>query len=473
MVIFLQKRSDVIKTVESYMEQHHMVEEGDVIVAGVSGGADSVCLFSILKEYCAKKGATLVVVHVNHGIREEAAKDAEFVRNLCQLAGVEYHLFCEDIPSYAKERGIGTEEAGRQARYEAFEQIRVRFGNRGKIAVAHNRNDQAETMLFHLLRGSGVTGLSGIMPVREHIIRPLLCVERKEIENYLAQKGIKWCIDSTNEENTYTRNKLRNVVFPYVEKEVCEQSIRHVANAAEEMAQVRSFLEELTAEAEKTVLEKTEELVYIKRDAFLKQHEVIRKQLLLRALAYLVPSRKDFGAVHVKDILTLFEKNSGKQIQLPYGLCAMREFDKIVIRVRVQDEVGQVKIPVTIPGRIEFEEGEIMEFSLLPAENYREIPQKKYTKWFDYGKIIHCLVLRNRQSGDYLTITEGGGRKTIKEYFIEEKVPRLERENKLLLAEDKHILWVIGMRISEAYKVTEQTKTILQVTIKHTKEERS
>ena len=127
MVIFLQKRSDVIKTVESYMEQHHMVEEGDVIVAGVSGGADSVCLFSILKEYCAKKGATLVVVHVNHGIREEAAKDAEFVRNLCQLAGVEYHLFCEDIPSYAKERGIGTEEAGRQARYEAFEQIRVRF----------------------------------------------------------------------------------------------------------------------------------------------------------------------------------------------------------------------------------------------------------------------------------------------------------------------------------------------------------
>lgn len=473
MVTFLQKRSDVIKTVESYMEQHHMVEEGDVIVAGVSGGADSVCLFSILKEYCAKKGATLVVVHVNHGIREEAAKDAEFVRNLCQLAGVEYHLFCEDIPSYAKERGIGTEEAGRQARYEAFEQIRVRFGNRGKIAVAHNRNDQAETMLFHLLRGSGVTGLSGIMPVREHIIRPLLCVERKEIENYLAQKGIKWCIDSTNEENTYTRNKLRNVVFPYVEKEVCEQSIRHVANAAEEMAQVRSFLEELTAEAEKTVLEKTEELVYIKRDAFLKQHEVIRKQLLLRALAYLVPSRKDFGAVHVKDILTLFEKNSGKQIQLPYGLCAMREFDKIVIRVRVQDEVGQVKIPVTIPGRIEFEEGEIMEFSLLPAENYREIPQKKYTKWFDYGKIIHCLVLRNRQSGDYLTITEGGGRKTIKEYFIEEKVPRLERENKLLLADDKHILWVIGMRISEAYKVTEQTKTILQVTIKHTKEERS
>ncbi len=463
----------MVKTVESYMEQHHMIKEGDVVVAGVSGGADSVCLFSILKEYCEKKGAVLIVVHMNHGIREDASKDAEFVKELCQAAGVEYHLFCEDIPAYAKERGIGTEEAGRLARYEAFEKIRAAFGSRGKIAVAHNRNDQAETTLFHLLRGSGVAGLSGIMPVREHIIRPLLCVERKEIENYLTKKGIKWCIDFTNEENTYTRNKLRNVVFPYLEKEVCKQSIHHVANAAEEMAQVRTFLEELTDEAENAVLEKAENVVSIRRDAFLKQHEVIKKQLLLRALAYLVPSRKDFGAVHVKDIMALFEKNSGKQIQLPYGLCAMREFDKIVIRVRVQEEGGQVMIPVAIPGQIDCGDGMVIDFSLLSAENYCEIPQKTYTKWFDYGKIKHCLVLRNRQTGDYLTITEGGGRKTIKEYFIEEKIPRLERENKLLLADDKHILWVIGMRISEAYKVTDQTKTILQVAIKHTKEERS
>lgn len=469
----LHKRSDVVKTVESYMEQHHMIKENDVIVAGVSGGADSVCLFSILKDYCAKKGATLVVVHMNHGIRKDASEDASFVEALCKAAGIEYHLFCEDIPTYAKQRGIGTEEAGRMARYEAFETIRTSFGNRGKIAVAHNRNDQAETTLFHLFRGSGVAGLSGIMPVREHIIRPLLCVERKEIENYLTQKGIKWCIDSTNKENTYTRNKLRNVVFPYVEKEICEQSIRHVANAAEELSQVRLFLEELTLEAEKAVLKKEKEEVCIRREEFLKQHEVIRKQLVLRALSHLVPSRKDFTSFHVKDILSLFEKHSGKQIQLPYGLCAVREFDKIAIRKSVWKAEGQAALPVTVPGQVICPDGTIVEFSLLPADKNRVIPQKTYTKWFDYGKIEHSLMIRNRQSGDYLTITEGGGRKKIKEYFIEEKIPRLERENKLLLADDKHILWVIGMRISEAYKVTEETETILQVAIKHTEEERS
>ena len=463
----------MIKTVESYMEQHHMIEEGDIIVAGVSGGADSVCLFSILKEYCTKKGAALVVVHMNHGIRKEASEDASFVEELCKVSGVEYHLFCEDIPVYARERGIGTEEAGRMARYEAFEKIRASFGVRAKIAVAHNRNDQAETMLFHLFRGSGVAGLSGIMPVRGHIIRPLLCVERKEIENYLTQKGIKWCIDSTNEENTYTRNKLRNVVFPYVEKEICEQSIHHVARAAEEMAQVRSFLEEFTMEAEKTVLKKESGKVSICQKEFLKQHEVIRKQLLLQALSYLVPSRKDFTALHVRDILSLCEKHSGKQIQLPYGLCAVREFDNIIIRKKELETGGQVTMPVTVPGQVVCVDGTTVEFSLLPADKYRDIPQKTYTKWFDYGKIEHCLMLRNRRSGDYLTITEGGGRKKIKEYFIEEKVPHLERENKLLLADDKHILWVIGMRISEAYKVTDETKTILQVKIKHTEEERS
>ena len=463
----------MVKTVEAYMKQHHMVEEGDVIVAGVSGGADSVCLFSILNEYCKKRRATLIVVHMNHGIREEAKQDAAYVEALCKASGVEFHLFCRDILSEAKAQGIGTEEAGRLARYEAFEQIRAPYGEKGKIAVAHNRNDQAETTLFHLLRGSGIAGLSGIMPVREHIIRPLLCAERKEIEAYLIENDIKWCIDSTNEENTYTRNKLRNVVFPYVEKEICEQSIRHVAGAAEEIARVRSFLEELTDQAQERILEKTENTVSIEIEAFLKEHTVIRDQLLLRALSYLVPSRKDFGSVHIKDILSLFEKNSGKEIQLPYGLSAVREFDRIVIGKRKTEEGLEMSYEVSVPGQIVCDDGTEIELSLFSGDKNREIPQKKYTKWFDYDKIINCLMLRNRRLGDYLTITRDGKHKTIKEYFIEEKISRSERENRLLLADGNHILWVIGMRISEAYKVTDQTKTILQVKIKGTEEERS
>ena len=452
----------MIKTVEEYMEQYHMVEEGDTIVAGVSGGADSVCLFYILKEYCKKKNAELVVVHLNHSIREDAAADAAFVQKLCAENNIKFYLFKEDIRALAEEKSIGLEEAGRNARYAAFEKIRTQYGKKSKIAVAHNQNDCAETTLFHLIRGSGIAGLSGIMPVRGHIIRPLLCVERREIEEYLTQNEKTWCIDSTNAENTYTRNKIRNIVFPYLEKEISSQAIRHVSAAAQEAALIRSFVEETAYTAEKTVLEREQECVKIRIPAFKKENIVIQKQIILNALSYLVSSRKDMGAVHIRDILSLFEKDSGKQIRLPYGLFAMREFDFVVIAK--SKESNKTEIRVSVPGKIEYESGKFMEFTLFSANINRKIPQKTYTKWFDYDKISNCPILRNRESGDYLTIKDGK-HKTIKEYFIDEKIPRTERENKLLLADGSHIIWVVGMRISEAYKVTENTKNVLQVTV--------
>ena len=455
----------MVKKVEAYMEQYHMIEEGDTIVVGVSGGADSVCLFYVLKEYCLKKRAELQVVHVNHGIREDAAHDADYVRKLCEEAGVAFHLYKRNIPVLAASWGIGSEEAGRRVRYEAFEEIRSAYGEKGKIAVAHNRNDQAETTLFHLLRGSGLTGLSGILPVRDKIIRPLLCVERIEIEAFLTENKINWCIDFTNGENTYTRNKLRNVVFPYVEKEVCAQSVEHIANAAEEIAQVRGYLEEMAAKAEEQVLIKETDGVRIRVDEFKGLHPVIQKQLLLRVFSCLVPSRKDFGSVHIYDLLALFDKDSGKQLNLPYKLTAIREFDHVSIGKIHVDKRQKLAFPVTVPGKIKVEPGKYMEFTIFSADKLEWIEQKTYTKWFDYDKIINCLMVRNRETGDYLTINAKGARKTIKEYFIEEKIPRTQRDKMILLADGPHILWVAGMRISEAYKVTERTKTVLQVTI--------
>ena len=364
----------MIKTVEEYMEQYHMVEEGDTIVAGVSGGADSVCLFYILKEYCKKKNAELVVVHLNHGIREDAVADAAFVQKLCAENNVKFYLFKEDIRALAEEKSIGLEEAGRNARYAAFEKIRTQYGKKSKIAVAHNQNDCAETTLFHLIRGSGIAGLSGIMPVRGHIIRPLLCVERREIEEYLTQNEKTWCIDSTNAENTYTRNKIRNIVFPYLEKEISSQAIRHVSAAAQEAALIRSFVEETASTAEKTVLEREQDCVKIRISAFKKENIVIQKQIILNALSYLVSSRKDMGAVHIRYILSLFEKDSGKQIRLPYGLFAMREFDFVVITK--SKESNKTEIRVYVPGKIEYESGKFMEFTLFSANINRKIPQK-------------------------------------------------------------------------------------------------
>ena len=455
----------MFKKVKAYMEEYQMVNENDTIVAGVSGGADSVCLFLLLEEYCKQKNAKLVTVHLNHKIREEAWKDAEYVKELCEEFGVPLHLFEEDVEAYAKQNGIGTEEAGRTARYRFFEQVLTEYGGHGKIAVAHHKGDLAETVLFHLFRGSGISGLTGMMPVRGNIIRPLLNVTREEIEQFLLEKGRNWCIDSTNQENTYTRNKLRNVVLPYAEKEICPQASVHVANAAKELTQIKELLDEMTAEAlkETVVFESDDEAVVLTKP-FLQKHEVIRKQIILRVLEYLTPARRDIGLVHVNDVLSLFEKENGKQIHLPYRLVATKVYDRVVIKRR-QEETGEWSIPVIVPGTINSESGEVLEFSVFEYDKSVEIPRKRYTKWFDYDKITNCLELRNRRSGDYLIISAGGNKKSVKEYFIEEKVPREERDKQILLVDGSHILWVVGMRISEDVKVTEQTHTILQVTV--------
>lgn len=452
--------------IEAYMQKHQMVEKNDVIIAGVSGGADSVCLFFILEEYCKKKNATLAVVHMNHGLREDAEEDAAYVEGLCAEFGVPFHLYEKDIAAMAKDLGLGTEEAGRVARYEAFSETLKQYGGKGKIAVAHHKNDRAETVLFHLCRGTNLAGLTGISPVRDNVIRPLLCVERDEIEEFLKEKGRSWCIDSTNEENTYTRNKIRNVILPYAEKEICENASAHIAETAEELSKIRSYIEEQTDLVHKQILVEKEDRICIRKEEFAKCHEVIRKQLILRALEYMVPGRKDIGAVHVNDVLSLFTKQSGKQIHLPYELVAENQFGEVVLRkkktvINANDE----SITISVPGRVRISLDKVMEIQVFSADKGKEIPRKTYTKWFDYDKIKCCPVIRHRRTGDYLIISESGNHKSIKEYFIEEKVPREDRDKYLLLTEGNHVLWVIGMRISEYYKITEQTKTILQVNI--------
>ena len=212
------------KQVKEYCDRHQMLERGDRVVLGVSGGADSVCLLFVLLALRRELDLQLHVVHVNHGIRIEAGEDAAYVSALCEAHQVPFYLYEKDIPALAKEWSCSEEEAGRRVRYEAFEEV-LRQQCCQKIAVAHNSNDRAETMLFHLFRGTGLTGLAGIRPVRGQIIRPLLCVDRAQIETYLTEKQISYRHDATNDCDDYTRNKIRHHILPYAEQEIVKGSV--------------------------------------------------------------------------------------------------------------------------------------------------------------------------------------------------------------------------------------------------------
>lgn len=471
-----------------------MIAPGDTVVAGVSGGADSVCLFLILCKVAEEMGFRLVVAHVNHGIRPEAAEDVAYVRELCDRKGIPFVLYEEDVKAYAKSGRLSEEEAGRRIRYKAFEETLEKFGTgsgncsgteetakRGKIAVAHNANDRAETMLFHLFRGTGLTGAGGIKPVRGNVIRPLLCVQREEIEEYLGEKGISFCIDRTNLEDTYTRNRIRNHILPFAEKEICTGVVAHMCGAADMFLEADAYIRRQAEKACGDCMLETGREKAVLDIAHLKEEEpLIRKQILLQCLERMTEGRKDITSVHMEGLEELLWKQGNKQISMPYGLKAKKEYGHLIlccedgkemepsveIGINLPDSPGQM-LEVEVPG-LGVVELTMFSKEKIPSffDNSEIISRKTYTKWLNCDRITKSLVFRTRGKGDYLTINKELSKKKLKNYMIEEKIPKEERENLYILADGSHIIWVPGYRISEYYKITEETKHILKVQVR-------
>lgn len=462
----------MIRKVYDYIQKYHMIEKNDTIVIGVSGGADSVCLFSILLEIKKTIPFSLHVVHVNHQIRKEAGNDAKFVEDLCKEYRVPFSLIEKDVGAIARRERMSEEEAGRQVRYQAFEEIRDKLNlenpTQGKIAVAHNKNDRAETMLFHLFRGSDIKGMSGIAPKRDYIIRPLLCLERKEIEAYLKERNIPYCMDATNEEDVYTRNKIRHHMIPLAE-EISVHAISHMNETAQKLEEAENYLTFKAAEERKRCCEEERQQISIDAEKFQEVDSFLQTYLIRDCIYKIAGNKKDITSKHIKDVMSLFTKQVGKFIILPYGIRAKRTYSQVILsnkEYKEAEETYKWEQNIEIPGNTMIDGVGSFTFTLLEASENLKIPEKTYTKWFDYDKIKKPLVLRNRKTGDYLTINEKADRKSLKQYLINEKIENSQRDKIVLLAEEDHVLWVVGHRISFQYKVTDSTKHILQVQFK-------
>jgi len=487
-------RNQTEKKVFYYIEENHMLAAHDRVVAGVSGGADSVCLLILLLEYAKRVPLALAAVHVDHGIRPDAGEDAGYVEELCRQAEIPFFLTSADVHRQASGWKCSVEDAGRRIRYEAFERAAEQMGG-AKVAVAHNSDDNAETMLFHLFRGSGLKGLCGIWPVRtdggREIIRPLLCLERREIEAYLQERGIPWRTDSTNNGDDYCRNRIRHHILPYAEREVAAGTVGHMCRTAEMLRETEAYLRQQTLEALNACLETgggadgagvPQENYVIRIEKFLELHQVLQKRLLLALLKSLSPTGKDISLIHVQDTLSLFREEKNRSIILPFGILARRQYKYVVIERRGQSaqtcpgevwEGEEIRVPSAEEmGGQPFvcglgNQGK-MEFLVFLAKKDQKLPRNRYTKWFDYDKIREALVVRTRRSGDYLTITDGAGRmahKFLKDYMITEKIPRQLRSRIPVVAAGSHVLWLAGRRISEYFKVDGETERILQVKI--------
>lgn len=306
-------KEEVLKTIETY----NLIEMNDKIVIGVSGGPDSICLLHVLYGLKEKLGIEIVVAHVNHMLRDVADLETEYVQNFCKKLGIECYVKKADILEISKTQKKGTEEVGRQVRYDFFDEV-AKKTNSNKIATAHNSNDRAETVILNILRGSGLSGLKGIEPIRDNkYIRPLINTDRQDIENYCNDNKLEPKYDKTNNENIYTRNKVRNTVIPYIKKEFNPNIIKTINRLSSLATEENEYLQAITKqEFENLLIEKTENII-LDLHKFNSLNLVIKRRLILYTINEVLHTTNGIEKVNIDDIIKLCKNNIGNKYLLP------------------------------------------------------------------------------------------------------------------------------------------------------------
>lgn len=305
------------KKVLNTIQKYELIKYGDNIVVGVSGGPDSMTLLNVLCSLKETLQIHLFVAHINHQIRKEAKQDEEYVKDFCAAHQIPFFVLEKDVVQLAKEQKIGTEEAGRKVRYDFFEEICEKV-NASKIATAHTANDQAETVLMNLMRGSGTNGLKGMEVKRGKYIRPLLEITRQEIEQYCQKQQLNPRIDQTNQENVYTRNRIRNELIPYIEKNFNPSIVISLNRLSEIVKEQEEYMEKVVEKAYlEIMLEQNEEQIVLDLKKFTSLEIVIKKRILLYTITKLFGTSQGIEKIHIEDMLKLCENNIGNKYLIP------------------------------------------------------------------------------------------------------------------------------------------------------------
>lgn len=475
-----------------FIRKENMIQKGDHILAGVSGGADSVCLLVLLHSLMDELSFKLSVLHVNHGIRQEASEDADYVKTLCDNYKVPFYLEEIDVPGMTRELSIGEEEAGRLARYDLFYKKMDEIGA-GKLAVAHNMNDQAETFIMNLARGSGLRGLSGIRAVRDKIIRPLLMTSREDIEAYLQDQNILFKTDATNLEDDHTRNRIRHHILPYMTRDINSETLSHISRAAAELSYAQEYIESQAAKwLDDNGFGMDKDLEFNKNagydegmhrsyrlslQGYRSQPYIIRKYIIMKLLDLVTMHRKDITQAHIEAADRLcMDKAGSKKLNLPYGIRLIRSYDELEIALGRDAVIDDDELVGDLEAINKADNGYIFSFNNTDfrariieiqeddTEDFiSKVPRLPYTKWFDYDKILSCPTFRFRRAGDYIVIDKEGHKKSLKKFMTDAKIPENKRNSVILMADGDSIMWVLGYRTSCAYEISASTKHILEI----------
>ena len=452
--------------------KYKMIAECDAVLIGISGGIDSITLLYSLYFLSDKLKCSLIVAHANHGLRgEQSDREAEFVRKIADELKLPFVIEKIDVLGYMGEKGLSKQAAARELRYDFFERA-AKNTSANKIALGHNADDQAETVLMKLLRGSGASGIAGMRAVRDKIIRPLIEIKRDEITEFVKEKRLRYVEDPSNLEPYYLRNKIRLNLIPLLKEEYNPNIVDTLRETAEIIRDEDEFLESYCLTILSDIIQsKGNEAIEIDVLKLKNFHIAIQRRVIRIALKMIKGDLLKISAVHIEDILNSINKGfSGKSLFLPDRIRVLYEYDKLkLFREAEVEEEAEVKfdIPLKIPGETILSKPEykfIAEIiSLVDFVAAGFSLRNKYIAFFDMDKLKGALRVRNRIAGDIFHLSGMKGSKKLKEFFIDEKIPRRERDSTPLIVSGDTILWVVGERTADYGKVDKDTKRILKI----------
>lgn len=452
--------TDMLKKVKQTIIRHRLLSTGDSVLVALSGGADSVCLLECLLALSGDLSLSVYAAHINHGLRgADSDGDEAFVRDLCEKHGVPLFVKRCDVHALAKETKTGTEEAGRNVRYAFFKEVMADNGI-SFIATAHHADDNVETVLMRLIRGTGPMGLGGIAYQNGNIIRPFLDVTREEIEAYLKENGFCYRNDASNNDTIYTRNRVRHTLIPLLTKQFNPSFSQTFAENIRLYASCGAFVKEEAGKLfDKTARVKTDDCYGFSSDALLGENKFLVSAMLHGLLSEKL-CKTEVSEFHVQSVMALLDANKGP-VSLPGGVVA--EVCDYVLYLYIEKKTEQFMHTIT-PG-VNFpvdETGHFFTMAILDSP----VKGTANSVCLDCGLLVgKKLCVRNRREGDVFYPSGMEGRKKLQDFFVDSKVPRFLRDSVPIITADDDIVWVAGFRADRRFLADDSSESVLQMTI--------
>jgi tRNA(Ile)-lysidine synthase len=458
--------------VKRTIDRYQLLNRDDRLIVGVSGGVDSMVLLHLLNAYRKELNLFLIAAYVNHGLRpEESEKEAELVRNESNRLGLPFEYGQFDVREFQRLRGLSLQDAARRLRFHFFRNL-VKKNQAQKIALGHNADDQVETVLLRLIRGTGLTGLKGMLPIRQGgVIRPLLEVWRRDIESFALEKKISFVLDSSNLKEDYLRNRLRLSLIPLIEREYQPNLREVIFKTSSFLREENDVLEQMAEENTEKFVRKDKGALVFKFQDYQSLHPAMQWRVLQKIMAKTYGDQMEIEEQGLA-INQIYEKlrhpSASFLMDLPNGISLEKRYDEIWVGERKGKVVGPFEVELQSPGRTFIDEiGKEMVIEEIKKDDLTELVSSSPNLVFLADQVLDApLRVRNFRPGDRFQPLGTKGAQKLKEFFIDHKIPRFERPAIPLLVSGERIAWVVGYRIDERFKITERTKKILKVEIR-------